>query len=83
MTTSDVGGDGIGYGLGFSVTVAPLLARIVGSAGDTTGVAWLVLCIGWTQQRKRFEILMAQLTPSSKYSLRRELRQLTYQAMIN
>jgi CubicO group peptidase (beta-lactamase class C family) len=29
------------------------------------------------------EILMAQLTPSSKYSLRRGLRQLTYQAMIN
>ncbi len=74
--------EGIGFGLGFSVTLDPARAQILGSSGECAwgGAASTAFWIDPTEDMG--VILSAQLTPSSTYPIRRELRVLTYQALI-
>lgn len=96
MTCNHLGGDmaamgqprfaesnyaGIGFGLGFSVTLDPARAQIVGSAGE---YAWggMASTAFWVDPAEDMAVvMMTQLTPSSTYPVRRELRVLAYQAI--
>ena len=74
---------GIGFGLGFSVMLDPARAQIVGSAGECAwgGVASTAF---WVDPAEDMAVvLLTQLMPSSTYPIRRELRVLTYAAVVD
>lgn len=74
---------GIGFGLGFSVTLDPARAQIAGSPGE---YAWggAASTAFWCDPAEDMAVvLLTQLMPSSTYPIRRELRVLTYQAIID
>ncbi len=74
--------EGVGFGLGFSVTLDPARAQLLGSAGEYAwgGAASTAFWIDPVEDMA--VVLMTQLTPSSTYPIRRELRVLTYQALV-
>ncbi len=72
---------GIGFGLGVAVMLDPAKAKILGSPGEFNwgGMASTTF---WVDPAEDLTvILMTQLFPSSTYTLRRQLRVLTYQAL--
>jgi CubicO group peptidase (beta-lactamase class C family) len=74
---------GVGFGLGFSVMIDPAKAHILGTAGE---YAWggAASTAFWCDPAEDMAVvLMTQLMPSSTYPIRRELRVLTYQAIID
>ena len=74
--------EGIGFGLGFSVMLDPARAQILGSPGE---YAWggAASTAFWVDPAEDMAvILMTQLMPSSAYPIRRELRVLTYAAIM-
>ncbi|MCC5859693.1 MAG: beta-lactamase family protein [Ectothiorhodospiraceae bacterium] len=80
---SEASFEGIGFGLGFSVTLDPVRAQILGSAGEY-GWGGAASTAFWIDpQEEMIVILMTQLLPSSTYPLRRELRTLGYQAVLD
>ena len=97
MTSNHLGGDmadmgsprfselsytGIGFGLGFSVMLDPAKAQIVGTKGE---YAWggAASTAFWVDPgEEMIVILLTQLTPSSTYPIRRELRVLSYAAVV-
>lgn len=75
--------EGVGFGLGFSVMLDPARAQILGTPGEC---AWggAASTAFWVDPAEEMAvILLTQLMPSSTYPLRRELRVLTYQAIID
>jgi CubicO group peptidase (beta-lactamase class C family) len=80
---SEVSYEGIGFGLGVSVTLDPAKAGVVGSPGDH-GWGGAASTVFWVDRSEELVvILLAQLMPSSTYPIRREMRALTYQALID
>jgi CubicO group peptidase (beta-lactamase class C family) len=74
---------GVGFGLGFSVMLDPAKAQILGTPGE---YAWggAASTAFWIDPAEEMAvILLTQLMPSSTYPIRRELRVLTYQAVID
>ena len=74
---------GIGFGLGFSVMLNPARAQILGTPGE---VAWggAASTAFWIDPAEDMAvILLTQLMPSSTYPIRRELRVLAYQAIVD
>ena len=74
---------GIGFGLGFSVTLDPAKAQILGTPGE---YAWggAASTAFWIDPAEDMAVIMlTQLMPSSTYPIRRELRVLTYQAIVD
>ena len=98
MTMNHLGGDmaamgqarfsesnynGIGFGLGFSVMLDPAKAQILGTPGE---YAWggAASTAFWIDPAEDLAVvLLTQLTPSSTYPIRRELRVLTYAALVD
>lgn len=98
MTANHLGGDmasmgqarfsessyaGVGFGLGFSVMLDPARAQILGSPGE---YAWggAASTAFWIDPAEDMAvILLTQLTPSSTYPIRKELRVLTYGAIVD
>ncbi len=98
MTTNHLGGDlasmgmprfsessyeGIGFGLGFSVMLDPARAQILGTPGE---VAWggAASTAFWIDPREEMAVVMlTQLVPSYTWPIRRELRVLSYQAVVD
>jgi CubicO group peptidase (beta-lactamase class C family) len=74
---------GIGFGLGFSVTLEAEKAQVVGSAGDFGwgGMASTTFIVDPVEDM--VAIFFTQLVPSSTYPLRKELRALVHQALID
>ena len=73
---------GVGFGLGVSVLLDPARARILGSPGE---YAWggMASTTFWIDPAEDLMVLLlTQLMPSSAYPIRRELRVLTYQALL-
>jgi CubicO group peptidase (beta-lactamase class C family) len=73
--------NGVGFGLGFAVTVDQPRTLILGSNGEFT---WggLASTLFWVDPREELiGIFLTQLMPSSTYTVRREVRTLTYAAM--
>ncbi len=74
---------GIGFGLGFSVMLDPAKAQILGTPGE---YAWggAASTAFWIDPKEDMAVVMlTQLMPSSTYPIRRELRVLSYQAVID
>jgi CubicO group peptidase (beta-lactamase class C family) len=98
MTANHLGGDlaamgtprfaetsytGIGFGLGFSVMLDPAAAQIVGTPGE---VAWggMASTAFWIDPAEDLAVvMMTQLVPSSALPIRKELRVLTYAALVD
>jgi CubicO group peptidase (beta-lactamase class C family) len=76
-------GIGFGFGLGFSVMLDPATAQVVGSPGECALGGGASTAFWIDPAEDMTVILMTQLLPSSTYPLRRELRVLTYQALID
>ena len=74
---------GIGFGLGFSVMIDPAKAQILGTPGEYawSGAASTAFWIDPVEDM--IVIMMTQLMPSSTYPIRKELRVLSYQAVID
>jgi CubicO group peptidase (beta-lactamase class C family) len=75
--------EGIGFGLGFSVMLDPARAQILGTPGEC---AWggAASTAFWVDPAEEMAvILLTQLMPSSTWPLRRELRVLSYQAIVD
>ncbi|MEE4360658.1 MAG: serine hydrolase domain-containing protein [Pseudomonadales bacterium] len=75
--------DGIGFGLGFSVLLDPARAQIAGSPGE---LAWggMASTAFWIDRHEDLAVIfMTQLLPSSSYPIRRELRTLVHQAIVD
>jgi CubicO group peptidase (beta-lactamase class C family) len=72
---------GVGFGLGFSVTMNPSQTLIPGSAGEYAwgGAASTAFWIDPAEEL--IAIFMTQLIPSSSYPVRRELRTMVYAAI--
>lgn len=82
-TFSETPFDGIGFGLGFSVMLDPVEARILGSAGE---FAWggAASTYFWVDPEEDMVVIfLTQLMPSSAYQIRRELRVAAYQSIID
>jgi CubicO group peptidase (beta-lactamase class C family) len=74
---------GVGFGLGFSVLLDPTRAQIVGTPGE---YAWggAASTAFWVDPGEDLIVIfLTQLMPSSSYPLRRELRTLTYAALVD
>src|SRR4029078_4167420 len=98
MTMNHLGGDmadmgmprfsespyyGIGFGLGFSVMIAPGQAPLLGTKGE---YAWggAASTAFWCDPAEDMAVVMlTQLMPSTTSPIRRELRVLTYQAIVD
>jgi CubicO group peptidase (beta-lactamase class C family) len=75
--------EGVGFGLGFSVMLDPAKAQILGTPGECAwgGAASTAFWIDPAEDMS--VVLLTQLMPSSTYPIRRELRVLTYQAIVD
>jgi CubicO group peptidase (beta-lactamase class C family) len=75
--------DGIGFGLGFSVILDPATANVLDSPGEFAwgGAASTYFWIDPVEEL--IVIFMTQLLPSSSYPIRRQLKTLVYQALID
>jgi CubicO group peptidase (beta-lactamase class C family) len=73
---------GVGFGLGFAVTLDPVEAQVVSSPGEFYwgGAASTAFWVDPVEDL--IVIFMTQLMPSSTYPIRRELRQLVHQALV-
>jgi CubicO group peptidase (beta-lactamase class C family) len=77
---SEAGYAGVGFGLGFAVTMNPARGLIPGSEGDFSwgGMAGTYF---WIDPREQLIVIfMTQLIPSTTYPVRRDLRTLVYSA---
>jgi CubicO group peptidase (beta-lactamase class C family) len=74
--------DGVGFGLGFYVTLDPVRAQVPGSPGEYGwgGMASTAFFIDPVEDL--VVIFMTQLLPSSTYNLRAELKSLVYSALL-
>jgi CubicO group peptidase (beta-lactamase class C family) len=73
--------NGIGFGLGFAVTMDPAVTLLPGSAGEFNWGGAASTAFWVDPAEELITIFMTQLMPSSAYPLRRELRTLVYSAI--
>jgi CubicO group peptidase (beta-lactamase class C family) len=80
---SEASYEGNGFGLGFAVMLDPAKNQILGTPGEYAwgGAASTAFWIDPAEDM--FVVLLTQLMPSSTYAIRRELRVLTYQAIVD
>lgn len=98
MTMNHLGGDmadmgmprfsespyyGIGFGLGFSVMIDPAKAQILGTPGEYAWGGAASTAFWCDPQEDMAVVMLTQLMPSSTYPIRRELRVLAYQAIVD
>lgn len=75
--------DGVGFGLGVSVTIDPVKGRVPGNAGE---YAWggAASTAFWIDPADDLTVtFFTQLLPSSVHPIRSQLKQLVYQAMLD
>jgi CubicO group peptidase (beta-lactamase class C family) len=80
---AEVAYDGVGFGLGFSVSVDPVATRVTTTAGEH---AWggLASTAFWVDPAEDLAVhFFTQLVPSSTYPIRTQLRQLVYAALVD
>jgi CubicO group peptidase (beta-lactamase class C family) len=75
--------DGVGFGLGVSVTIDPVKARIPGNAGEF-GWGGAASTAFWVDPVDRLTVqFFTQLLPSRTHPIRSQLKQLVYQALLD
>ena len=80
---SEVSFDGIGFGLGVSVTIEPGLAKTACSMGDY-GWGGMASTMFWVDPvYDMVAIFFTQLVPSSSYPNRKEFRALAYSSLVD
>ena len=75
--------DGVGFGLGVSVTIDPVKGRVPGNAGE---FAWggAASTAFWVDPADDLTVtFFTQLLPSSVHPIRSQLKQLVYQALVD
>jgi CubicO group peptidase (beta-lactamase class C family) len=77
---SEVTYNGVGFGLGFSVTMDPAKTMIPGSVGEFSWGGAASTSFWIDPKEELIAIFMTQLIPSSTYPIRRELRTMVYSA---
>ncbi len=80
---SEANYNGIGFGLGFSVMLDPAKAEIVGTPGECAWGGMASTAFWFDPVEDLSVVMMTQLVPSSTYPIRRELRVLSYQALVD
>jgi CubicO group peptidase (beta-lactamase class C family) len=75
--------DGIGFGLGFGVSVDPVATKVTATPGEFTwgGLASTAFWVDPAEQLTAH--FYTQLVPSATYPIRTELRQLVYAALVD
>jgi CubicO group peptidase (beta-lactamase class C family) len=74
--------DGVGFGLGVSVTIDPVTGKVPGSVGDH-GWGGAASTYYWVDPVLDLTVVfMTQLLPSSSWPLRSQLRQLVHAALV-
>jgi CubicO group peptidase (beta-lactamase class C family) len=73
--------NGIGFGLGFAVTMNPAQTLIAGSAGEYSWGGAATTSFWIDPAEELIAIFMTQVLPSSAYPIRRELRTMVYAAI--
>ena len=73
--------DGVGFGLGFAVTMDPARTLLPGSAGEYYWGGMASTAFWIDPAEELITIFMTQLIPSSSYPIRRELRTMVYAAI--
>jgi CubicO group peptidase (beta-lactamase class C family) len=73
--------EGIGFGLGGAVVLDPVKAQTIASAGEYHWGGAASTFFWLDPQEDLYVIFLTQLTPSSAYPIRRELRARIYQAL--
>ncbi len=82
-TFSETPFTGVGFGLGVWHMLNPALARMSGSPGDF-GWGGLASTVFWVDPAEDLTVVfMTQLIPSSAYPLRKELRALVHQSLVD
>ncbi|WP_416898501.1 MAG: serine hydrolase domain-containing protein [Minwuia sp.] len=80
---SEVSYAGIGFGLGFAVMLNPAKSETMGSPGDF-GWGGMASTVFWVDPVEDMVVIfMTQLMPSSFYPIRKELRALVHQALVD
>ncbi|MCF8467231.1 MAG: beta-lactamase family protein [Sneathiella sp.] len=80
---SEVSFIGVGFGLGGWVMLEPAKSQMMGSPGDF-GWGGMASTVFWVDPIEDMTIIyLTQLLPSSHYPLRKELRALVYQALVD
>jgi len=74
---------GVGFGLGFAVMQSLSRAQILGTPGEYNWGGAASTAFWVDPKEELIVIFMTQLMPSSSYPLRRELRTLTYAALVD
>jgi CubicO group peptidase (beta-lactamase class C family) len=82
-TFNETSYEGIGFGLGFSVMLDPAKARVLGTPGEYAWGGYAGTAFWIDPQEDMTVIFLTQLIPSSAYPIRRELKVLTYQALVD
>ena len=72
---------GIGFGLGFSVTMDPAKTLIAGSPGEYAWGGAATTSFWIDPAEDLITIFMTQVIPSTAYPIRRELRTMVYAAI--
>jgi CubicO group peptidase (beta-lactamase class C family) len=78
---AEAGYNGIGFGLGFSVTCEPALTLINGSAGEYSWGGAATTSFFIDPAEDLIAVFMTQVLPSGAYPVRRELRTMIYSAI--
>ena len=81
-TFNETSYEGIGFGLGFSVMLDPAKAYVMGTPGEYAWGGYAGTAFWVDPLEDMTVIFLTQLMPSGAYPIRRELRVLTYQALI-
>lgn len=80
---SEISFEGVGFGLGGWVMLEPALSQMMGSKGDF-GWGGMASTVFWVDPVEDMTVLfLTQFVPSSFYPLRKELRALVHQALID
>jgi CubicO group peptidase (beta-lactamase class C family) len=78
---SEASYNGIGFGLGFAVTLNPAQTLLPGSAGEYNWGGAATTSFWIDPAEEMIVIFMTQVLPSSAYPVRRELRTMVYSAI--
>src|SRR5229473_353361 len=73
--------NGVGFGLGFAITIDPAQTLIAGSPGEFNWGGAATTSFWIDPAEELIAIFMTQVLPSSAYPLRRELRTMVYAAI--
>jgi CubicO group peptidase (beta-lactamase class C family) len=82
-TFAETSFDGVGFGLGFSVTLDPVRSKVPGSVGE---FAWggAASTAFWVDPVEELTVsFFTQLLPSSTHPIRPQLKQLVHQALVD